>query len=85
MDSENQYAWPCEVEGTNSVLFTEFRSEREEDATISLLSLEDGSMKKLVDGGSFPKFSHSGHLLFVRRESIFVVPFNPDNKKLPNS
>ncbi|MCK5370230.1 MAG: PD40 domain-containing protein, partial [Cyclobacteriaceae bacterium] len=84
MDSENQYLWPCEVTGTSSVLFSEIRSEREEDA-ISLLSLEDGSMKKLVDGGSFPKFSRNGRLLFTRRESIFVVPFNPDTKQVTNS
>ncbi len=85
MGSENLYSWPCEVIGAKSVLIAEIKSEREEDATISLLSLEDSSIKKLVNGGSFPKFSPNGHLLFARSESIFVVPFNPDSKQITNS
>lgn len=83
--SKNQYWWPCEVAGTNSVLFTEIRSEPEEVVTISILSMEDRSIEKLISGGSYPIYSPIGQILFARSESIFVVPFNPDTKQVTQS
>jgi serine/threonine-protein kinase len=39
--------------------------------------LADGSIKVVVEAGYAPKWSPTGHLLYVRGDELFAVPFDP--------
>jgi serine/threonine-protein kinase len=42
-----------------------------------VLSLDTGKITRVLDGGTNPLFSPSGHLLYVRNGSLVAVPFDP--------
>jgi len=45
---------------------------------IFVRDLDGGAAKELVDGGRSPRYVESGHLTFVRRGTLFAVPFDLD-------
>ena len=49
-----------------------------DDAEIGVLSLETGKKKILVQGGTSPRYSPSGHLIYARAGQLLAVPFDPD-------
>ena len=51
----------------------------QDDSRIAVLSLETGEFRDLLDGNS-PRFSRTGHIVFVRNEAVWAVPF--DAKRL---
>jgi hypothetical protein len=61
--------------GGRTALFTVWRHDLG-DATIESLDLATGKRKLLLRGGSFPRYSPTGHLIFVRAEGLAAVPFD---------
>ena len=51
-----------------------------DEAHIVAFSLETGRKKVLVEGGTHPRYSPSGHLLYARDAKIFAIRF--DAKRL---
>jgi serine/threonine-protein kinase len=51
-----------------------------DDADIGVLSLETGKKRILVQGGTSPRYSPSGHLIYARGGTLWAVPF--DQEKL---
>jgi serine/threonine protein kinase/Tol biopolymer transport system component len=49
-----------------------------DDAEIGVLSLETGKKKILVQGGTSPRYSPSGHLVYARAGKLLAVPFDAD-------
>jgi Tol biopolymer transport system component len=49
-----------------------------DDAEIGVLSLDTGKKKILVQGGTSPHYSPSGHLVYARAGRLLAVPFDPD-------
>ncbi|HEX7793575.1 MAG TPA: hypothetical protein VF456_04450, partial [Vicinamibacterales bacterium] len=49
-----------------------------DDAEIGVISLETGKKKILVQGGTSPRYSPSGHLIYARAGQLLAVPFDPD-------
>ena len=49
-----------------------------DDAEIGVLSLDTGKKKILVQGGTSPHYSPSGHLIYARAGRLLAVPFDPD-------
>jgi serine/threonine-protein kinase len=43
---------------------------------ITMLSLESGEERLLVQGGAAPRYAASGHVVFVRQGSLWAVPFD---------
>jgi Tol biopolymer transport system component len=43
---------------------------------VAVLNLETGEARILVENGSFPRWSPTGHLLFTRGETLMAVPFD---------
>jgi serine/threonine protein kinase len=76
---ERTHRWPSLLPGGKALLYTIGNSKIDsfDDASIAVLSLESGERKILIEGGSFPRFAASGHLLFVRAGEILAVPFDP--------
>ena len=76
---EVSHRWPQVVAGGTVVVFTANRSAGMWDqATIEVLSLRDHRRKTVYRGASFGRYVPSGHLLFVRRGTVFAVPFDLD-------
>ena len=67
--------WPQFLPGDNAVLFTKYRSPLER-SQISLLFLETGEQRDLVDGGFFARYVPSGHLLYMRSRTLVAAPFS---------
>ncbi|MDX1390298.1 MAG: hypothetical protein R3344_14000, partial [Acidobacteriota bacterium] len=42
------------------------------------MNLETGEFVKVLEEGSNPRWSPTGHLVFTRRETLLAVPFDPD-------
>ena len=49
-----------------------------DDAEIGVMSLETGEKKILVQGGTSPRYSPSGHLVYARAGQLLAIPFDPD-------
>ena len=49
-----------------------------DDGLIVAESLSTGERRVVIDGGFYPRWLPSGHLIFARGGGLFVVPFNPD-------
>src|SRR2546430_7140236 len=67
-----------------AVLFTVGMADTDsyDDADIGVVSLETGAKKILVHGGTSPRFSPSGHLVYARGGQLLAVPFDSDTLEL---
>jgi hypothetical protein len=54
-----------------------FEASDPDGARIEVLSLESGKRRALLPRASLPRFSPSGHLLFLRGSAIWASPFEP--------
>jgi DNA-binding winged helix-turn-helix (wHTH) protein len=71
------HRWPDVLPGGRAALFTVWRHDLG-DATIESLDLATGKRQLLLRGGSFPRYSPTGHVVFVRTEGLAAVPFDLD-------
>jgi eukaryotic-like serine/threonine-protein kinase len=62
--------------GGKAVLFTIWTGMGSENARIGLLSLETGEQRVLLEGGTYPQYVSSGHLVYARRGGLLAVPFD---------
>ena len=78
------YRLPFLLPGDQHLLFvTGFASmDSYDEATISVLSLETGDKKVLIEGGSNPKYSPTGHIVYGRNGAVMVAPFDLDRLEL---
>jgi serine/threonine-protein kinase len=51
-------------------------SESYDDASIAVFSPATGRGKMLIEGGFYPRYSPSGHIVYARAGSLFAVPFD---------
>ncbi len=49
-----------------------------DDALIGVASLETGQVQILLEGGSYARYSPTGHILYARGSTLFAVAFDPD-------
>ena len=75
---EKAYRFAEVLPGGQAVVFTLFSDDIEsfDDASIAVLSLETGEVRTLVEGGSSPRYSVTGHLVYARAGDLFAVPFD---------
>ena len=69
--------WPEPLPGGETILVTAWLGGAWDDAKILAVSLRDGSSKVIIDGGTAPTWSPSGHLLFGRGASLMAIAFDP--------
>ena len=65
------YAWPHALPDGRHVLFTDKSAP---SPRVAVLDLESGGTRALVDGGTSPRFSPTGHVLFAREGALYAVP-----------
>ncbi|MFT5050394.1 MAG: hypothetical protein ACI8QZ_001795 [Chlamydiales bacterium] len=49
-----------------------------DDGLIGVISLETGQVQILFRGGSYARYSPTGHILYARGSTLFAVAFDPD-------
>jgi serine/threonine-protein kinase len=49
-----------------------------DDALIGVVSLETGQVQILLEGGSYARYSPTGHILYARGSTLYAVAFDPD-------
>ena len=72
---EGDHLWPEILPGGDAVLFSIVRPSVGE-SQIAVLALDTGEQKVLVRGGSYPRYSPTGHLLYGVEGDLWAVEFN---------
>jgi serine/threonine-protein kinase len=81
--NENSHRWPELVPGTSLLLFAAFRSGSNwENATIAIQPLDGGERRDLIEGGSHPRYSPTGHLVYLRGQTLMAAPFNLERRSV---
>jgi serine/threonine-protein kinase len=75
---ERLFKFPHALPGGSAVLLTvgTVDSESFDDALIVAVSLQTGERHVLVQGGTSPCYSPTGHVVYARNGSLFAVPFD---------
>jgi serine/threonine-protein kinase len=83
---ERSHRWPVFLPDGKHVLFAvQLAGQRYDQGEIDVVSLESGERKNLYQGGAFPRYAASGHLLFVRNEALFAIPFDAGKLEISGS
>ena len=77
---ERTLKYPCALPGGRALLYTVAMSESEsfDDAHVAAFVPHTSQKKVLVEGGTHPRYSPSGHLVYARNGKLLAVGFNPD-------
>jgi eukaryotic-like serine/threonine-protein kinase len=77
---ERFFRHPSFLPSGKAVLFTVGMADTYsyDDAEIGVLPLDTGKKKILVQGGTSPRYSPSGHLIYARAGTLLAVPFDPE-------
>ena len=76
---ERQHKSPCALPGGIAVLFVTATSDIStyDQAHIMGFSLSTGQKRLLVEGGTHPRYSPSGHLVYAHDGKLFAIRFDP--------
>ncbi len=81
---ERTHRWPTYLPGdASAVLFTVGMLEgpgNYDDARIAVWEPATRATRIVYRGGSMARYSPSGHLLFIRSETLFAIPFDPNRR-----
>ena len=71
------HRWPQVLPGSELVIFTSHTiAGRYDDAAIEVVSVRSRQRKVLHQGGYFGRYLPSGHLVFVRHNTLFAAPLD---------
>jgi eukaryotic-like serine/threonine-protein kinase len=73
-DATAPHAWPASVRGGRHVLFADQTVGRE--TRVALLTIGSRTSRTLAIGGTSPRHSATGHVLFVRDGALQALPFD---------
>jgi serine/threonine-protein kinase len=73
---ELSYRWPDALPGRNAVIFTVHRGGDASSASIVVQQLDTKERRVLVEGGSYPRYVSSGHVVFTRAGVLMAAPFD---------
>ncbi len=76
------YRFPAMLPGSKAMLYTAWEGRTYDDAIIAVYSLETGKSETLIEGGTNPLYSRTGHILFGRSGSCWAVPFDLKQLKI---
>jgi serine/threonine-protein kinase len=80
---ERSHRWPAALPGGKTVLFsTQVSGGDYDDGTIESVDIATGTRAVLHKGGSFPRWSPSGHVLFARKGTIYAVAYDVAGNRL---
>jgi serine/threonine-protein kinase len=72
------HGWPEFLPGGKAVLFAAGASGANwTNAQVAVQSLGTGQRRNLTQGGTYPRYAPSGHLVYAQEGSLMAVPFDP--------
>jgi serine/threonine-protein kinase len=79
-NGERSHKFPHALPGGQAVLLTVATKDSEsfDDAQIAVFSVRTGTRRVLVEGGTRPRYSPSGHLVYARNGNLLAVRFDPN-------
>jgi Tol biopolymer transport system component/predicted Ser/Thr protein kinase len=72
------YAWPEALPGGRHLLYTDLSPGGAAGGRVALLAMETGERETVVNGGTNPRYSSTGDIVFARAGSLYAVPFDID-------
>jgi len=75
---ELDYSWPQFIPGTKLLIATKGSIGNFANASVDLINLETGEINSLAANGFYGKYLQSGHIVFVRDDSVWALPLNPE-------
>ena len=82
---EDRYIWPETLPGDDAVLYTVWRGNLDQSA-IAVFSETTGESRVLVETGTHPLYTASGHIVFARApDALWAVPFDLDRLDITGS
>jgi len=69
--------WPQVLPGSHAILFTRHKGDYD-SANIEVCAFKTGECKTVLTGGFFGRYVTSGHLLYIRRNTLFAASFDKD-------
>jgi roadblock/LC7 domain-containing protein len=83
---DTTHRWPEALPGGKAVLYVSAHSlTLFDDAQIMAVRLGTGERKVLVQGGTFPHYVPTGHLVYYRAGNIMAAPFDPESLEVKGS
>ncbi len=80
------HRWPQFLPGGRAVLFmAQPQGSSYNDSNIEVLNLETGERKVIRQGGTYPRYLPSGHLVYAREGTLFGAPFDLDHQEMKGS
>ncbi|HET9387761.1 MAG TPA: protein kinase [Gemmatimonadales bacterium] len=74
---ERAHIWPQLLPGNRAVLFTVWTAAPTwDESLLAVADLETGTHRIVLRGGTFGRYSSSGHLVFWRGDALMAVPFD---------
>jgi len=77
---ERAHRWPHALPGSKAILYSVLGAGTWDDATVVAQDLETGERKVILQSGCDARYLPTGHLVYVRGNSLYAVAFDP--KKL---
>jgi Tol biopolymer transport system component/predicted Ser/Thr protein kinase len=76
--TEGSHRWPEFLPGGTAVLFSAgVVGQNWGESQVAIQSLGTGERRNLVQGGTYPRYALSGHLIYSQRGTLLAVPFDP--------
>jgi serine/threonine-protein kinase len=84
---EVSHRWPEISRDGRNVLFTARAADDRsfDEARIAALDLQTGQRRIVIEGGSYPRYVSTGHILFTKGGSLLAVPFDPREARTTGS
>ena len=73
---ETSHRWPTLLPDGKALLFVIHKGPRPEDAQIVAQQLSSGQRRLVLQGGTFPQYVPTGHLVYVHGKTLMAVPFD---------
>jgi Tol biopolymer transport system component len=80
---ERSHRWPHFLPGSRHVLFTsQLQTESFDESSIEVLDLETGKRTLIYHGGSYPRYTTTGYLLFGKQSTLYAAPFSTETLEM---
>ncbi len=75
-EGETAHRWPVFVPGTRDVVFAAGSGFNWDAGHVAIQSLDATEHRVLFEGGTFPRYTSTGHIVFARAGALLAVPFD---------
>ena len=82
VDTNSVQSWPYLLPGDDALLYTVASPNDSRDGRIDLLVQSTGKVSTIIQSGYNARYVPTGHIVFVRDETLWAVPFDADRLQI---